>query len=847
MGLQTRPPRRTVVPRFIEVIDRIQERLCKSILQPGAFRRLASEQPHLYDYFVSSDSGLRVRKHTEEPEEFCSSGEETQNLRLRSASLRALVRNKLSQVVAAIRHSRGLQPLHKRYGPFKYRYLLPAIRRIEELIASQLGWQTPDALYQQWAKRCEELRYNRDQAVRSISGFAYKPIVSIIFPVYNTNPAYLRKALDSVLNQYYPNWELCVCDDGSSAPLVRGILKEYAAKDTRIRTTFSEVNQGIALASNHALSLATGEFIGLLDHDDELTPDALYEVVTALQQTAADLIYSDEDRLVSGGRRSRPHFKPAWCPDLLLSCMYLAHFCVYRRAIVERIGGFRPGFEGSQDYDLALRFTETTNGIIHIPKILYHWRDVPLSASAPLRARPAVQEAGRLALSDAMRRRRIVGEVECQRVYGFYRVKRAIKGAGRVSIIILVPNELKHLRRCVDSIESKTDYSDYEIILVHDGNPNAGVLEYLKRSPHRVIHYDSPHNVPRLNNLAARDAGGDYLLFLNTDTEIIRGDWLGAMVEHGQRPEVGAVGAKLLYPDGRIQHAGILLSVGGATGNAHRYVDGFGSGGYLNYANIIRNYSAVSAACLMVRRELFLNAGGFDEKDFAVVHSDVDLCLCLREQGYLVVYTPYAVLYRHESAMRRGGQYSEEDSGLRVRWQSQLLSDYYYNPNLCSVKEDFSQDFTKPESLVCGLAQGWSEEIVCRLDSGLTVGQEFLLKKDNLSAIAIKVVRPLGTSQGTLILHLRNSHLEDSDLLTAAANVSLVPDSGWQVFAFDPIRSSHSRQFYFFLELIGDSSETRLGLAGSANSSDIPGAHFENHIATRGSLSFRAYFMNQFR
>jgi glycosyltransferase involved in cell wall biosynthesis len=612
------------------------------------------------------------------------------------AHIRGSIRNTLSKIIAAMRRSDILQPLHRRYGPVKYKYVLPAYRRVRSFIKPELR----DSLsYRIWAERCEKIRYDRKRVLQNIARFKHRPTISILLPVYNPREEHLRQALDSVLDQYYENWELCISDDASTATHVRQILDEYSARDERIKVAFSERNGGIARASNRALDLATGEFIGLLDHDDQLTPDALYEVAATLQEVEADLIYSDEDRLDSNGRRTEPSFKPAWSPDLLLSCMYLAHFCVYRKRIIDRLRGFREGFDGSQDYDLALRFTEESNRIAHIPKILYHWRKVPSSASAAPEAQASVIEAGKRALTDALERRGITGEVESERFFGFYRVRRRVKGSEKVSIIIPTRDGLENLRRSIQSIESKTEYRNYEIIIVDNGSRKAATLDYLKRTPHRVIRYDERFNFSRLSNLAAREASGGYLLLLNDDTEVISNEWLRALIEQAARPEVGAVGAKLLYRDARLQHAGIVLGMCGVAGHAHRHIDGFNGRGYLNYPNVIRNYSAVTAACLMTRREVFDKTGGFDEESLAVSYNDVDYCLRLRKKGYLVVFTPYALLYHRESATRGLNIYPKEEACIMSRWQSEIASDYYYNPNLALDREDFSVDFSKSESL----------------------------------------------------------------------------------------------------------------------------------------------------
>jgi GT2 family glycosyltransferase len=324
---------------------------------------------------------------------------------------------------------------------------------------------------------------------------------------------------------------------------------------------------------------------------------------------------------------------------------------------------------------------------------------VAASASARLEAEASVIEAGKRALTDALQRRAIKGQAESERFFGFYRVRRRINNAAKVSIIIPTRDGFRHLRRSIRSIESKTDYESYEIIIADNGSRSRRMLEYLDQSPHRVIRYDEPFNFSRLNNLSAREASGKFLLFLNDDTEVISSEWLGALVEQAERPEVGAAGAKLLYRDARVQHAGVILGVRGVAGHAHRYVDGFNVSGYLNYPNVIRNYSAVTAACMITRRDLFDEIGGFDEEDLPVSYNDVDFCLRLRARGYLIVFTPYALLYHHESATRGLNRYPKEEALLRERWPNELASDYYYNPNLTKEREDFSIDFTKPESL----------------------------------------------------------------------------------------------------------------------------------------------------
>jgi O-antigen biosynthesis protein len=753
--------------------------------------------------------------------------------------LRAQLHNRWSRWLATWRASRRLQPFHRRYGPIKYGVLLPALARLKAVFSPQ----TEATAYRAWAARCEQFRYDRERAATAIARFTYQPTISVILPVYNPRLDHLRAAIESVRDQYYTRWQLCICDDGSTMPQVRDTLSEYARGDARFNLVFAEANGGIAAASNRALALAGGEFVALLDHDDRLTPDALFEIVATLQQTDADLLYTDEDRLDSEGGRAAPRFKPAWSPDLLLSGMYLAHLSVYRKVILDHIGGFREGFDGSQDYDLALRFTEQSCKIFHIPKILYHWRDVRSSASARTAARAAVTEAGRRALNDALARRQIDGTVISQPRYGSYTVRRRIKANRRVTIIIPTHDGGQHLRRCVAAIEKRKSYLDYEIIIVDNGSRRAATLDYLRRTPHRVIRHNAAFNFSELNNLAARQAAGDFLLFLNDDTEAINDDWLTALVEHAERREVGAVGGKLLYPDGRIQHAGIVLGLNGTAGHALRGEDGFGGSGYLNYANLTRNYAAVTAACMMMRRDCFDEVGGFDEANFPIGYSDVDLCLRLRRRGYLIVYTPQAMLYHHESATRGRRRQPQEDARLRARWRDELLCDAYYNPNLRADREDFAADLTKPESFVCVFAREAADAAVCRLNGATRIGEPFVVERDGLCGLGLRF-ETSPAARGLVRLRLQSS-ANGADIRVAEMPLSQTRGDDWSVFGFAAITESAGKRFYFSLELDA-ADEGTLGVMGSA-AGDAQDSLFINDRSVQGSLALRVYTQQQFR
>jgi len=519
--------------------------------------------------------------------------------------------------------------------------------------------------------------------------------ISILVPVYNTAAEHLRAAIESVRAQCYSHWELCIADDGSTKEHVRRILEDYAARDDRIRLRILDRNLGIVGASNAALSLAAGEFIGLLDHDDMLDPAALLEAAAVLDEhPETDMIYSDEDKLDSDGRRCDPFFKPDWSPTTFLSYMYTCHFGVYRRALVEQVGGFREGTDGSQDYDLVLRLTERTNRIRHIPRVLYHWRMTPQSTAQSASNKNYTEKAAIRALADAMHRRgQMVREIIVGRVPTTYRVRYRIPSGATAHIIVPSRNNFAYLQRCLRSILEKTEYKDYVIHVIDNGSDDPATLEYLRQIQAeqrvRVLRYDRPFNYSAINNWAVRQIDGKFLLLLNDDTEVIAPGWLEAMLEHAQRPEVGAVGAKLLYPDGRVQHAGVILGIGGGAAHAHKYYSS-AHPGYFSRLEVVQNFSAVTAACLMTRREVWEQVGGLNETDLAVAFNDVDLCLRIREAGYQIVYTPFAELCHHESVSRGLRLNGDEIAYMQRKWNKLLLQDPFYNPNLTMRREDFS-------------------------------------------------------------------------------------------------------------------------------------------------------------
>jgi len=543
--------------------------------------------------------------------------------------------------------------------------------------------------YQEWLDKRRPSEKELDAAREKARGFIYRPLISIITPVFNTPAVWLGEAVESVLRQAYENWELVLIDDGSTLGETVEFIATIGERDPRILVVRRESTGGISAASNSGLERASGEWISLLDHDDVLEPDALFAVVKYLQDNPeTDLIFSDEDKITEEGLAA-PQFKPDWSPDFLLSYNYLCHFTTLRREIVERAGGFRPEFDGAQDYDLFLRVSELTNRIRHLPRILYHWRRSETSTSDNIRRKPQALEAGRRAVENHLRRRGERGHVTVDWQTHAYWVKRELRETRRISIIIATRDRIDLLSRCIASIISKTSYPNYEIIVVDNESKSDEAQEYFRNCEHRVLQFHGPFNFSALNNLAVEQTTASWLLFLNNDVEVIESEWLTIMAEHVQRPEVGAVGARLLYPNDTVQHAGVVLGVGGIAEHAFRHFPAEAPG-VSRQLQVTRNYSSVTGACLLTRREVFEEVGGFDEERLPVTFSDVDLCLKMRRAGYLIVYTPFAKLYHHESASRRRSVEALETEVMRERWPEYLERDPYYNPNLSRERADFS-------------------------------------------------------------------------------------------------------------------------------------------------------------
>lgn len=553
-----------------------------------------------------------------------------------------------------------------------------------------------NAEYQEWLSRHAPRAADIDAAYAEAARFVYRPTISLIVPIYNTPKSLLEAMIASVQAQVYGKWELCLADDASTVEHVRPMLTDLADADPRIKVVSLAQNQGISGASNAALALATGDFIGLLDHDDVLSPLALFEVVRVLnEKPETDLIYSDEDKVDEKGRfHWDPFFKPDWSPDLLLSMNYICHFGVYRRSLVEEIGGFRSEFDGSQDYDLVLRFTERTDRIHHIPKILYSWRAIPGSGAQEVQAKPYALDTARMALAEALKRRGWSGRVDPGCAPGRWRVRYELREQPGVTVVIPSGGKLQYIAPCLESVLTRTTYPNFQVLVVDNskGNEVVDLCSSLKSQHLNLCHRRirlKPFNYPALNNRAVKWVKTPYIVLLNDDTTILTPDWIESMLEHAQRPEVGVVGAKLLFPNDHIQHAGVILGPYDNCGHAFKHYpdhDHF----FPELPQVIRNCSAVTFACVMMRRSVYEEVGGLDEVNLRVAFNDVDFCLRVQDLGYQIVYTPHAMLYHHESVTKETIFMPGEVEYMQNCWEHVIRHDPYYNPNLTRDGEDYS-------------------------------------------------------------------------------------------------------------------------------------------------------------
>lgn len=551
--------------------------------------------------------------------------------------------------------------------------------------------------YEQYIPTREELEKQRKKK------WNYGPKISIIVPAYKTPEAFLRQMMDSLLAQTYANWELCIANASPEDASMEYVLKEYAKKDSRILWKKLEENRGIAENTNEAFAMATGAFMGLLDHDDLLAPNALYEVAKALEtEPDIDVLYTDEDK-VRGDEvleHFQPHLKPDFNIDLLRSNNYICHFFVVRKSLLEKAGGFRREYDGAQDYDFIFRCTQAAGKIHHIPEILYHWRTHQSSTADNPESKLYAFEAGKRAIEENLRQNGLIGEVSHTKDYGFYRVKYPVQGEPLVSIIIPNKDAKEDLEKCIRSILEKSSYTNYEILIVENNSTGEEIFSYYKElsenSRIRLLRWKREFNYSAINNYGAKKAKGDYLLFLNNDTEVISPDWIEEMLGFCQRPDTGIVGARLYFGNNTVQHAGTVIGIGGIAG--HMFTDmPRERSGYMHKAAIIQDLSAVTAACMMVKRQVFDEVQGFEEQ-LSVAFNDVDFCLRVREKQYLVVYDPYVELYHYESKSRgaedskeKVRRFQSEIEFMRCRWENLLKKgDPYYNKNLSLVKWNYS-------------------------------------------------------------------------------------------------------------------------------------------------------------
>lgn len=563
-----------------------------------------------------------------------------------------------------------------------------------------------DVAYQTWIKNNDTYTADDYQSMENaLQTFGHKPIISIIMPVYNVDIKWLKQAIDSVRAQVYPHWQLCISDDASTNTDIKPLLEQYIKEDERIFVVFREKNGHISENSNSALSLAHGEWIALMDHDDVLPKHALFEVVKTLQDKPdSQLIYSDEDKVDEHGRRFMPHFKSDFNLDLLYGQNYISHLGVYKTVIAKDIGGFRKGFEGSQDYDFLLRylFKIQHKNVTHIPKILYHWRAIEGSTALASGEKSYTTEAGLKALADYFIQMRTEVNIGRSKADNLYRVQWHLKEEPLVSLIIPTYNALKITKQAIDSILTKTTYKNYEILLVDNNSDDPEALAYFneidKHEKITVLRYPYPFNYSAINNFAVKHAKGEVIGLINNDIEVISEEWLTEMVSQAVRKDIGCVGAMLYYPNNTIQHAGVIMGIGGVAGHSHKHLPK-DSHGYFSRLYITQNLTAVTAACLVVRKSIFNEVGGLNEEDLTVAFNDVDFCLKVHHAGYRNLWTPYAELYHHESISRgyednpeKIVRFQKEVEYMMKTWHTNTTEDKYYNPNLTWNREDFAID-----------------------------------------------------------------------------------------------------------------------------------------------------------
>ena len=564
--------------------------------------------------------------------------------------------------------------------------------------------------YQNWISVVEKLTFPNQSVIENcFSLWLKKPLISIVLPTYNTPPKYLIKCIESVTRQVYENWELCISDDASTNKETLSAIESFRNTDSRIKIHLREENGHISKATNSAIAIAKGEYIALLDHDDMLSKYALFYIVDKLnQEPNSKIIYSDEDWIDEEGIRITPHFKSDWNPDLFFSHNYITHLAVYDAKLLKKVKGLRVGVEGSQDYDLILRCLPhvKSNEIKHIPRVLYHWRAIEGSTALDSGEKSYTVEAGRKSLKDYFEntnQRKVT--VEASVIDNTYRVRWPIpKPEPKVTLIIPTRDMKAILEVAISSILEKTSYLNYQIVIVDNGSSKVETLNYFKdltrTNKHvSILKYDYEFNYSAINNYAVANTESDIIGLVNNDIEVINSEWLTEMVSHALRSDIGCVGAKLYYPDESIQHAGIIMGLGGGAAHSHRHFPREHPG-YIGRLKMVQNLSGVTGACLLVKRSTYNEVGGLDQENLKIAYNDVDFCLKVREAGYRNLWTPFAELYHYESVSRgyedspeKIARFKSETEFLRKKWGNKLLVDPYYNKNLTQVREDFSIGF----------------------------------------------------------------------------------------------------------------------------------------------------------
>lgn len=533
---------------------------------------------------------------------------------------------------------------------------------------------------------------SQDQAQKVHHALTHHPLISLVIPVYKVDPRWLESCLDSVASQYYENWEAILVDDCSQQPELTALMKTWCQRDSRFRLVELKENQNISAATNAGIEMANGEWIGFLDHDDELTPDALTWITASSHRSPqAKWFYSDEAIISPEGECLNLHLKPDYSPEFLLSAMYTCHLSVYSAELVRSVGGMRLGFEGAQDHDLALRIAERIDRdqVAHIPRVLYRWRAIETSTAANVSTKPHAIPAGIKAVSEALVRRGIQGTVRpSKRCPSMYEIHLSPQSYPRVSILIPTKNGLADLKKCLTSLREKTQYPNYEVVVIDNQSDDRKLLAYLANEERegrlRVIEYDQAFNHSDMNNKAVATCNADFVVFMNNDVEILSERWLETFMATVQLDDsIAGVGAKLLYPDGTVQHGGLVLGIGGLAGHAHRFAEDI-EPGYLSRANLLNEFSGATAAMLLMRRTAFEEVGGFDAEMFPTSFNDVDLWIRLQKAGYRCLLNPFVKAYHYESKTRKTSSKleTEYENRLKSQWKMELANDRFYNPNL---------------------------------------------------------------------------------------------------------------------------------------------------------------------